>query len=106
MQEANAQSVLGNFDGARLQQAGVTTRFFRRDGGYHVRTEGPDGRPADFAVRYAFGVAPLQQYLVALPDGRLQALPFAWDARPKAQGGQRWFTSTPARASMRLKRIA
>jgi tetratricopeptide (TPR) repeat protein len=26
-----------------------------------------------------------------MPGGRLQVLPFSWDARPKAQGGQRWF---------------
>ncbi|HHQ13897.1 MAG TPA: tetratricopeptide repeat protein, partial [Chromatiales bacterium] len=34
---------------------------------------------------------PLQQYLVELPGGRLQALPLAWDTRPAEQGGQRWF---------------
>ena len=28
-------------------------------------------------------------------DGRLQALGIAWDARPKAQGGQRWFHLYP-----------
>jgi predicted CXXCH cytochrome family protein len=32
---------------------------------------------------------------VALGDGRIQALPFAWDARPRAQGGQRWFHLYP-----------
>jgi predicted CXXCH cytochrome family protein len=42
-------------------------------------------------VSYTFGVDPLQQYLVAFPDGRLQALSLAWDSRPKDRGGQRWF---------------
>jgi predicted CXXCH cytochrome family protein len=30
-----------------------------------------------------------------LPGGRLQALSIAWDSRPKAQGGQRWFHLYP-----------
>jgi predicted CXXCH cytochrome family protein len=37
----------------------------------------------------------LQQYLVAFDDGRIQALPFAWDTRPREQGGQRWFHLYP-----------
>jgi len=41
-------------------------------------------------VAYTFGVAPLQQYLIATPGGRLQALGIAWDARP-APAGRRWY---------------
>ena len=37
----------------------------------------------------------MQQYLIEFPDGRLQALSIAWDARPKAEGGQRWFHLYP-----------
>ena len=44
---------------------------------------------------YTFGVHPLQQYIVALPNGRWQALPLAWDARPREAGGQRWFHLNP-----------
>ena len=46
-------------------------------------------------MKYTFGVAPLQQYLIEFPDGRLQALSIAWDARPKNEGGQRWFHLYP-----------
>ena len=46
-------------------------------------------------IKYTFGVSPLQQYLVEFPDGRLQALPIAWDTRPMEQGGQRWFHLYP-----------
>jgi predicted CXXCH cytochrome family protein len=60
-----------------------------------VNTEGADGRLHDFDVRYTFGVDPLQQYLVELPGGHVQALLLAWDARPVAQGGQRWFSLNP-----------
>jgi hypothetical protein len=60
-----------------------------------VRTDGSDGALADFDVKYTFGVYPLQQYLVEFPDGRVQALSIAWDARPKKEGGQRWFHLYP-----------
>ena len=50
----------------------------------------------DFEVKYTFGVTPLQQYLIELPGGRLQAFTLAWDARPKKQGGQRWYDLYPA----------
>ncbi len=60
-----------------------------------VRTDGPDGQLHDYEVKYTFGVDPLQQYLVEMPGGRLQALPIAWDTRPKAAGGQRWFHLYP-----------
>src|SRR5262249_32814367 len=48
-----------------------------------------------FGSQYTSGVGPVQQYLVPFPDGRLQALGLAWDARPRAQGGQRWFPLYP-----------
>src|SRR5439155_23882188 len=41
--------------------------------------------------KYTFGVEPLQQYLIELPQGRLQAFSIAWDSRPKSEHGQRWF---------------
>jgi Flp pilus assembly protein TadD len=97
MEEASEKTVLGNFADARFSRAGVTTRFFRRDGRYFVNTDGPDGKLADFEIRYTFGVYPLQQYLIELPGGRLQAFGIAWDARPKANGGQRWFHLYPDR---------
>jgi len=95
MQEATEHTVLGRFDGSTFTHAGVTTTFFRRDGKFMVRTDGPDGTLADFEVKYTFGVFPLQQYLVPLSDGRLQALGVAWDARPASAGGRRWFHLYP-----------
>jgi predicted CXXCH cytochrome family protein len=95
MQEANAQSVLGDFDDTEFAYAGITSRFFRRDDGFYAHTEGPDGKPADYRIKYTFGVSPLQQYLVEFPDGRLQALPIAWDTRSVEEGGQRWFHLYP-----------
>lgn len=95
MQPATAASVLGDFDDAEYVYNNVTTRFFRRDGEFVVSTDGPDGEIAEFTVTHSFGVEPLQQYLVALGDGRWQALGLAWDARPANEGGQRWFHLYP-----------
>jgi Tfp pilus assembly protein PilF len=95
LEEPGAASVAGDFSGARFEHFGVATRFFRRDGGYRVETEGPDGEPAEYEVAWTFGTEPLQQYLVRLPGGRVQALDVAWDARPREAGGQRWFALHP-----------
>jgi len=95
MMEATEASVLGDFDSARFEHFGIETVFFREQGRFMVRTDGPDGKLLDYPIKYTFGVRPLQQYLIKFPGGRLQALDIAWDARPAGQGGQRWFALHP-----------
>jgi tetratricopeptide (TPR) repeat protein len=95
MAEATEAMVLGDFRDAELSAHGVTSRFYRKDGKFFVRTDGPDGGLKDYAIRYTFGWWPLQQYLIEFPGGRLQALGIAWDSRAKEQGGQRWFHLYP-----------
>jgi predicted CXXCH cytochrome family protein len=90
MAVATEQTVLGNFNNAEFRHQGITSRFFRQGDKYFVKTDGPDGKLADFEIGYTFGVAPLQQYLIALPGGRLQALQIAWDDVRK-----RWFHLQP-----------
>ncbi|HIK73195.1 MAG TPA: tetratricopeptide repeat protein [Alcanivorax sp.] len=94
MQEATDATVLGDFDDVRLDHGDAAV--FSRDGDtFSIRVAGPDGEPRDYPVRYTFGVEPLQQYLIPLPGGRLQAFTSAWDSRPREQGGQRWFALYP-----------
>jgi tetratricopeptide (TPR) repeat protein len=95
MQLPSADTVLGDFDDASFTYNGVTTRFYREGEQYRVRTDGEDGKLTDFTVAYVFGVYPLQQYLLPLSRGRLQALSIAWDARPESEGGQRWYHLYP-----------
>ncbi|MGO4704627.1 multiheme c-type cytochrome [Microvirga sp. 2MCAF38] len=95
MQHATEANVLGDFRDAKFVYGDVISTFFRRDDKFMVRTDGPDGALHDYDVKFTFGVTPLQQYLVELPGGRLQALSIAWDARPKEKGGQRWFHLYP-----------
>jgi len=91
MKPATSLTVLGNFADATVTTLEVTSRFFRRDERYFVSTEGPDGTTQDFEIRYTFGFRPLQEYVIALPSGRLQVLDLAWDVQ-----GQRWLSLHPA----------
>jgi predicted CXXCH cytochrome family protein len=45
---------------------------------------------ADFEVKFTFGVAPLQQYLIETEGGRLQPLQIAWNTQAK-----QWFHLLP-----------
>jgi tetratricopeptide (TPR) repeat protein len=95
MKHAADSTVLANFDNATFNDGRVTTRFSRRDGRFIVNTEGPDGKLHDYEVKYTFGLFPLQQYLIDIDNGRIQSLTVAWDSRPKAEGGQHWFSLYP-----------
>ena len=95
MQKPGPASMLGRFDGASFEKDGAQTAFSQAGDRYLIRTRGLDDREAEFEVKYAFGLYPLQQYLLELPGGRLQAFGVAWDARPKDAGGQRWFDLYP-----------
>ncbi len=104
-------SVLAPFRGESFRHDGVTTTFLRKEaakkqatGGtsgeevsieFFVRTAGAEGKVEEFPVAYTFGVEPLQQYLLDVGGGRLQALTVAWDSRTSEQGGQRYFDLYP-----------
>ncbi len=88
-----AAAALGRFDGQPVALAGLTA----------TPTAGPEG-PAfvvsddagerRWAVAYAFGAWPLQQYLVQGEGGRLLVAPIAWDV-----DGARWYDPAPDGAS-------
>ncbi|WP_119270264.1 tetratricopeptide repeat protein [Taklimakanibacter deserti] len=84
LREAKPENVIGDFKDATFTHNNITSRFFRRDGKYFIETDGADGRMTTFEVRYAVGIAPLQQYLVEIDKGRLQVLDIAWDAEKKS----------------------
>ena len=90
MKPATEATVRADFNGTSFNQFGVSSRFFRKNGRFYVNTEGPDGAPADFEVKYTFGYTPLQQYLIEFPGGRLQSLTIAWDTK-----ANRWFSLYP-----------
>ena len=95
MQIASTETVLGNFEDETFDYSGIRSTFFKKEGNFWVRTDGPNGELADFEVTHTFGIDPIQQYLIPFPDGRIQALGIAWDTRSKEEGGQRWFHLYP-----------
>lgn len=90
MQQANADTMLGDFNNVTFKAEKETTVFSRKGDEFWVNTPGIDGKNADFKVAYTFGLAPLQQYLIEVGEGRLQALGIAWDTEK-----HRWFHLYP-----------
>ena len=95
MQEATPKTVLGDFNNATFDYFGVTTTFSQKGDAFFIETDNAAGELETYRVEYVFGVEPLQQYLLPLGNGRLQALSVAWDTRPKSEGGQRWYHLYP-----------
>ncbi len=87
---AEPGNVLADFAGTTFEHRGVESRFTARDGRFVVETEGPDGEPTTYEVHSTVGVEPLQQYLIELDGGRLQALDVVWDTE-----GERWYHLYP-----------
>ncbi|MFQ3324431.1 MAG: putative CXXCH cytochrome family protein [Pseudomonadales bacterium] len=95
MEQANAETVLGDFSGVTFEHFGLVSEFYKKADRYFVKTDNSEGKLEEFEISYTFGFDPLQQYLIKFPDGRYQALGIAWDSRLKAEGGQRWFHLYP-----------
>lgn len=94
MLQPDQRSVLGDFSDATVEFHDIKTRFYQQDSNYFIETLGDDGVEA-FKVAYTFGRYPLQQYLIELESGHLQAFDVAWDSRASDEGGQRWFHLQP-----------
>ena len=95
MAKPSLATVLAPFEGEEFAWFGKTTRFHQKSGQFFITTDDTDQGQTTFEVAYTFGVYPLQQYLIPTDKGRLQSFTVAWDARPKGEGGQRWYHLTP-----------
>ncbi len=95
MQHADEKTVLGDFNNTSFEYFGTVSKFYKKDNKFFVQTDGPDGKLTEYPIAYTFGVSPLQQYLIAFPGGRYQALNVVWDTRSKQQGGQHWYHLYP-----------
>ncbi len=95
MEPATPNRALGNFDNQSLAYLEQTATFTQRDNTLFITMPGLDGKQQTFPVAYTFGYEPLQQYMFDAGKGKFQFFPFAWDSRPKEQGGQRWFVLHP-----------
>ncbi|MGB5705442.1 MAG: multiheme c-type cytochrome [Arenicellales bacterium] len=95
MEDASVQSVIGDFSGKEMRFHGVAYRFYRDGDKFFTDIEEPGPQAETFEIKYTYGYSPLQQYLVELDQGFIQALNVAWDDRPQSDGGQRWFHLQP-----------
>lgn len=80
MQEANSESILGDFQNTTYTSKGITYNFFKKGNEFFVNTEGVGGKYEDYKITHAFGVYPLQQYLIEFPNQQYQCLLVAWDS--------------------------
>ena len=90
MKLADAISVLGDFNNATFTHNNVTSTFFKKEGDFYVNTQGEDGTYIDYKIVYTFGFTPLQQYIVAFPNGEYNCLLTAWDTVEK-----KWYHLQP-----------
>ena len=103
MQHATAATIKGDFNNAVFAGSGASDSgsphpdyenngalFLKKTDGFYARLATADGQVSDYKVLYTFGSEPLQQYLVAFPDGRLQQLPVAWNTLTN-----QWFDPQP-----------
>lgn len=92
MDKPTSKTVLGDFNNVNASHYSQKTRFFIEDGIYKATTYNTKNKQSNtYEVKYVFGYDPLQQYLVETSPGNLHVLPFAWNAKPKEQGGQQWY---------------
>lgn len=91
LQVSSKETARGDFHSARFTHSGEHFEFTLQGDTPTVQVSAQGQAPRTFPVRYTFGVEPLQQYLIDIGGGHLQALAVAWDTRQSAQGGQRWF---------------
>lgn len=89
MKEATDEYVRANFDNVSFEHNGEHYRFFRQGDRFMMEYSSPEGKKR-YEIRYTFGWEPLQQYLVEIGKGKLQALNIAWDTQKK-----QWFALNP-----------
>ena len=105
MDVAKPETVLGEFDGTKIEHYGIVSTVFMDGDRYMVNTEGPDGTMKDFEVTMVFGYEPLQQYMVELEPpsqskslGKYHVLRISWDVINK-----QWFYLSPPDVNEKLE---
>ena len=83
MQVANDSTILGDFNNVKAEIDGVKYLFFKRANSFYVLVKEIDNSEIEYEITYAFGVTPLQQYLVDFGDGKKQVLRVTWDSVEK-----------------------
>ncbi|WP_299777687.1 multiheme c-type cytochrome [uncultured Formosa sp.] len=80
MQVANDSTILGDFNDVKTVIDGVSYHFTKADDKFMVHVKEIDDSEVDYEISYAFGVRPLQQYLIDFDKGKKQVLRVTWDS--------------------------
>ena len=80
MKIADSTTVFGDFNNTEFLHKGVKTSFYKKGQDFYVTTADKQGNPKEYKIVYTFGATPLQQYIVAFPNGAYQCLLTAWDS--------------------------
>ena len=83
MQIANDSTILGDFNNVTAEIDGVSYLFFKKNEAFFVKIKEIDDSEIEYKITYAFGVTPLQQYLVDFDKGKKQVLRVTWDVVKK-----------------------
>jgi predicted CXXCH cytochrome family protein len=94
LRPATDANVFGDFNDVTFSWGEEDARFFKQEGKFFAELDDATGKKQAFEIKYTVGVEPLQQYLVEIGNGRLQALDIAWDRKAK-----RWFQLYPDQAN-------
>lgn len=79
MQVANDSTVLGDFNNLRITIDGIRYHFSKESNKFFVEINEIDKSNKKYEITYAFGVTPLQQYLIEFEKGKKQVLRATWD---------------------------
>lgn len=90
MQPASTETVQAAFD-----HTIGDTDLIATETDFLARLPDGSGKRDTFKITHTFGVAPLQQYLVDIGQGKKQVLRATWDTRESGAGGQRWYQQFP-----------
>ncbi|MFD1316190.1 tetratricopeptide repeat protein [Namhaeicola litoreus] len=86
MQEANATTVLGDFNNQSVSLDGVDYRLYKNGEEFMVDVKEIDSSEKTYIIKYTFGITPLQQYMIDFDKGKKQVLRLTWDTIEK-----KWF---------------
>ncbi|CAH0992975.1 hypothetical protein SIN8267_03114 [Sinobacterium norvegicum] len=95
MMKADESTMQADFDGVERSLGEVVIKPYIEGDSYWLAETDAEGKLSRHKIDYTFGVYPLQQFMVSFDDGRVQLLPYTWDSRSEAEGGQRWYDLYP-----------
>jgi predicted CXXCH cytochrome family protein len=81
---ATDKFIVGNYDNAHFKGTSSEATMTRRGAARAMKTQGPDGKVAEFPVNWVIGGKRMQDAITVFPDGRWQVLPVYYHVTAKS----------------------